>query len=207
MKVYLFDFNGTLFNDMLAWHEGVKRLFKKFGKEAPTIATFFKELEAAHGDYLSIYRSRGIDVSREELNAIYGRFYQEQVADVQLSDHAEETLRALSDLGVVLGLITTSPEELCVPILKKFGVMKLFRHVRYHSIDKKHDIKDIVAKESVSGLRCCYVGDSSSDIRHANNAGVVSVAFLDGHIPEDLILAAQPRRTIRDFRELLSFVA
>jgi phosphoglycolate phosphatase-like HAD superfamily hydrolase len=206
MRVCLFDLNGTVLNDTPIWYETVKSVFKGFEKEPPTIREYFEELEAAKGDYLQIYKFRGIDIPRDQLNDIYGKIYERLVVEAELTPYAKHTLEALANAGVVLGLITTQPENLAAPILEKFGLTKLFRHLKYHCIDKKTAIGGILLQENTGRRECYYVGDSPSDVRHANNAGVVSVAFLDVHIPEELVLASQPRMTIKDFRELISLV-
>lgn len=206
MRVCLFDLNGTVLDDMPVWRETLNRLFGKFGKMPPTTAEFFRELEEAHGDYLQIYRKRGIEVERDKLNDIFGKIYEELVVRVQLTPNAAYTLDALAKAGVVLGLVTTQTEELSVPILKRFGLNDLFKHVRYHAIDKKTAIGGTILEEGAPKSECYYVGDAPSDVRHANSAGVVSVAFLGGHVPEELVMAAKPKMTIKDFRELISFV-
>lgn len=202
MKVCLFDLDGTILDNMPMWRKTVDGLFAKFGKTAPTTAEFFQELEKNHGDYLQVYRKWGIDASREELNAVFRRIYERFAPQVDLMPHALDTLERLAAKGVILGLITTQTEEISLPLLNRFKISGLFIHLRFHAIDKSAVITEILASEGVPPEDCCYVGDSPSDIRHANNAGVISIAYLDRHIPSELVLAAQPKMIIRDFRKL-----
>ena len=55
MKLVLFDWNGTLLDDTLLWYDVVLKVFHTFGKQAPTLEQYFRELE---GDYFIIYTSR-----------------------------------------------------------------------------------------------------------------------------------------------------
>lgn len=203
MRICLFDLDGTILNNMPAWRKTVDGLFKGFGKPAPTTAEFFHELETSQGDYLRVYRKWGIDASRDELNSVFRSIYEELAPQVNLMPHALDTLERLAARGIVLGLVTTQTEEVSLPLLTKFKIAGLFLHLRFHAIDKSTAITEILASEGVPPEDCCYVGDSPSDIRHANKAGVVSVAYLDKYIPTELVLMAAPRVAINSFRQLL----
>ena len=71
-NLVLFDWNGTLYDDVSDWFKAVRDVFSYFGKKPPTIKQYFAELQ---GDYLEIYQKRGIVISREELGKIYDGFY------------------------------------------------------------------------------------------------------------------------------------
>lgn len=204
MRVYLFDLNGTILDDMPMWRETVERLFARFGQIPPTTAEFFRELEKSNGDYLQVYRRWGIEASREELLEIYQSIYEGLAHRILPTPHAVHTLATLSARGVILGLITAHPESTSLPILTRYRVNGLFKHMRFHAIDKSAAITEILAEESIPPEDCCYVGDAPSDIRHANKAGVVSVAYLDKHIPAELVLTAGPQVAINSFRQLLA---
>jgi beta-phosphoglucomutase-like phosphatase (HAD superfamily) len=45
MKIMLFDWNGTILDDIPIWYESVKEIFRVFGKRPPTIAEYFRELK------------------------------------------------------------------------------------------------------------------------------------------------------------------
>ena len=204
MKVCLFDLDGTILDNMPVWRKTVDGLFKRFGKPAPTTAEFFQELESSQGDYLQVYLKWGIDASREELTAVFRSIYEGLAPQVGLMPHALDTLEHLAAKGIVLGLVTTQTEEISLPLLARFKIAGLFIHLRFHAIDKSSVITEILGSEGVPPEDCCYVGDSPSDIRHANKAGVVSVAYLDRSIPHELVLAARPRVVINGSRQFPS---
>lgn len=206
MRVCLFDLNGTILNDTAIWHESVCKTFESQGKQAPTIPTYFRELDQFKGDYLEIYRSRGITLTIENLDNVYRGFYKELICKSSLTPHTIETLMLLKNRGVIMGLITAQPEVLVIPILIKFDLDKFFKYVRSHTLNKKAAITEILRQENVRPEECYYVGDAPSDVRHANRAGVISVAFLDKHIPEELVMATEPKFAIQDLRKLIFMV-
>jgi len=200
MKIVLFDWNGTLLDDTPILYKSVKKVFRVFGKRPPTIAEYFRELE---GDYLKIYRSRGITASRDELNAIYELHYKAYAQEAKLFFGVRMALTIFAARAVVMGIITNQKDFLVTPFLAKFGLNKFFRYQEFNTFDKKAAIQKILAQENADPQECCYFGDAPSDIRHGKKAGVKTAAFLSGYIPEDLLLKAKPDFTVRNFAGIL----
>ncbi|MBI2640104.1 MAG: HAD family hydrolase [Candidatus Sungbacteria bacterium] len=200
MKILFCDWNGTLLDDMPIWDEVMRKTFLAFGVEPPTIADYFRELES--GDYLEVYRKRGIAASRDKLNAIYEPAYEERLADAMLFPEVAATLRQLHENGVRLVLVTSQQNTLVVPLLNKFGIDHLFDERAFHVFDKKSVITEIAQRNGVTPDQCSFVGDSPSDIRHAKKAGITAIAFLGEHIPEELLIDADHH--IHTFEEILN---
>lgn len=204
MKLVLFDWNGTLFNDISIWYGAVKETFWFFGKEPPTIAQYFKELE---GDYASVYKSRGIEASRDELNAIYEPRYESRMNEALLFPGAVVILEFLAQRGKIIGLVTGQKEFLTSPLLNKFGIDIFFRYREFHVTNKKEAINMVLKKSGISPDNCCYIGDTPSDIKHAKQAGVIPIAFANGYLPEYLLINIKPQFIIHSLEELKNIVA
>lgn len=203
IKMVLFDWNGTLLDDIPEWFEVVKTLFKKFGLEAPSVAQFFRGLEELEGDYLSVYKKYGLSMSREESAKIYGPLYESSMAQLKLSPNVIPTIEKLSKRISLLGIITGQLENLVTPLLKKFGILSYFPILKFHVMDKSACINGLLNEYNLHPAECLYVGDAPSDIRHAQKSGIRSVAFINPYIPLDLILAPKPDYLIKDFSQLL----
>lgn len=205
IKLALFDWNGTLIDDAPVWYGAVKEIFRVFGKQPPTTEEYFKEIVE---DYLQIYRSRGIDASREELNAIYDPAYEAGASEALLFSGVSETLKILSGRGVILGIVSWQRESLAIPLLNKFGLSGLFRYLNFFAVDinKEAVIRSILGKEKISPQECCFVGDAPSDVRYGNKTGVVTVAFSSGYISEGLLDQAGPTHKIYQFNDIVNFI-
>lgn len=203
-KAVLFDWNGTLLDDIPVWYDSVKEIFRVYEKTPPTMEEYFREWE---GDYLKIYQSRGITVSREEMNKVYGLYYEAHVKTAVLNFRAKEVLSNLFlRKNTFVGLITAQPRELVVPLLDKFDIGGFFLYRAFHVLDKKETIRRLLKREDIDPKNCYYVGDTPSDMRHAKKAGVVAVSFLNGYVPEDLIMNSAPDFIIRNLEEILKIV-
>ena len=180
MNLAMFDWNGTLFNDMRLIIRAVIKVFDHFGKAPPSYNEYC--LEYAGGlkskDYMDVYRCRGINASREEINSLFIPEYKRLVKSAQLFSYALNTLELLDRLGITLCLITGNPEDLTMPYLKKFGLNKLFSHCIFESRDKTEAIRDLIKENGANSSKCFYLGDLPSDMRDALKAGVTPVAFI-----------------------------
>lgn len=203
MRIALFDWNGTLLDDIPIWYAAVCEIFRVYDKKPPTIAEYFREYT---GDYLAVYRTRGITASREELNAIYAPYYATHIVHAKLFPGTKRTLRLLADRGITLGIVTAQQESLVVPLLEKFGLDGIFRDHAYHALDKVATIRRILAEAGVSAEECVFVGDSPSDVRNGVKTGVVTVALVGKYIPEDLIDLAGLKHKIHRLNELLAII-
>jgi len=202
MKILFCDWNGTLLNDVDIWDKARRKTFLTFGAKPPTIAEYFQELES--GDYLQVYRKRGIKASREELNNIYRKVYQEHMNQAELFPDVKETLQYLRMRMIYLALVTAQEEILTTSLLYKFGIYHLFNKLLFETFDKKTAIKKIMEDTGAYPENCFFVGDSPSDIRHAKKAGITAIAFLEGHIPEEFLLGAD--YYILSFKEVLKII-
>lgn len=196
----LFDWNGTLLNDCAIWYAAVCEIFKQFNKIPPTVEQYFTELK---GDYINIYRSRGVETSREELNQIYGEYYKSHMFEAELFPNAYELLKMLFGNGTVVGLITLQDIDFTVPLLEKFDIWHFMRYKFFSCRDKADAIRKIIKAEGVSPENCFFVGDAPADIAHAKSAGVRSVGFFNGFTPEWLLKEAAPDFAVSSLAEIL----
>lgn len=205
MKILFCDWNGTLLDDMPIWDKARQKTFRASGVEPPTLAEYFLELQS--GDYLEVYRKRGITASRDELNAIYEPVYEAQLANAKLFPQVRKILRQLHEKNNIrLVLITAQQEALVSPLLDKFGIRSLFDDCLFHTLDKKTAITEIIQRYNVNLGDCSFIGDSPSDIRHAKKAGIITIAFLAGHIPENLLRETNANYYIRTFKEIATLI-
>ena len=204
MTILFCDFNGTIVNDTLIWDEARRQTFLAFGQNPPTIAEHFQAMNS--GDYLDVYRERGIKAARPELNAIYERTYEAEIHSVDLFPQVKETLLQLKESRISLILVTTQMESLVSPLLDKFEINTLFENRLFHVLNKKVVIREIIEKRDIDPKQCYFVGDSPSDVRRAKEAGVTAIAFLTGYIPDNLLIAMKADHYIRSFKEIIEIV-
>ncbi len=204
MRAVLFDLNGTLLDDLKLIIEASSEVLVSFKKKPLTWDDYFKALQQK--DYMNIYRSRGIRASRKKCIEIYLNHYRKHAHTICLSKNVVKTLASLKRRRVKLGVITTQQEEFVKPILEKLGIVKYFVVIESHVLDKTGLIKKLIKESNMDPGNCYYVGDTPSDIKQAQRAGVKSVAFLNGLVPIGLMVKEKPDHLIRDMIELVDIV-
>lgn len=204
MKILFCDWNGTIVDDVQVWDRARKGTFLHFNAEPPSIEEYFTEIET--GDYLEVYRKRGITASREALNEVYEKLYIEKFKNIRLFPGVKTTLEQLNKREVHVVLVTTQPEELVVPLLNKFKIEGLFGRKFYHSIDKTLAIKQEIKNLKADSKSCFFVGDVASDMQYAKGAGVVSIGFTKGYSPPNILRATSAEYYIDSFEELLIII-
>lgn len=198
MKLVLFDWNGTLIDDVPNMYDAlIKKVFETCGLTPPSLAEYFAAL-ADSGNWFEIFIQRGIPLSRNEVLAIYQPEYVRLSRDADLYPNVKKTLEKLKSKNLMLGLVSAQSLKLVLSQLEKFNIRNFFRYVSCGAFDKTISIQRIlkdttVKKEVVEPEDCYYVGDAPSDIKQANKAGVVSIAFCSGHVPLELLTKENPR--------------
>lgn len=197
MKLILFDFNGTIVDDNQLWRDSMEAVFHAHGKIPPTVREYFLAME---GDWAEVYKSKGINATAEEMNAIYIPHYKNGMHEPELFPEVFTMLHCLKR-GHRVGLITGQPEELVLPMLKRLGIADVFdpKFISMHNRNKRPTIEKFILESGIYKQDCFYVGDSPSDIKHGNAAGIKTIAFLNGFMPEDLILAKKPNKSTSSF--------
>lgn len=205
IKTMLFDFNGTLLNDMPIWRMAMVKTFKSFEKDPPTTEEYFSKMKK---DYLDVYRSRGITASREEINAIYIPEYNRLVSTADVFHGVTSTLSTLKKKGIKMGLLTLQPEEMVTPLLEKFLLAEMFTadYCDFHCKDKAKTILSIAEATGTDLKHVCFMGDTPSDITQGQEAGVRTAAFLTGHLPEHMFAENPPNHVFTSFSQLLRLV-
>lgn len=200
-KMVLFDWDGTLVDNTPLWHKSISKIFETCGVKTPSIAEYFERL-ARLKSIVEVYRSFGINLSKEELDKIYAEEFQKYLNDAKLAAGARETLGELQKQKVVLGIVTAQVRSVFDPIFSRLLQRKRFKHVITDVSRKSSVISYLCADEEIDLSNCYYVGDTPSDILNAKQAGVHSIAYLTPHIPKKLLSSAEPDFMVSNLRDI-----
>ncbi|MDA2936014.1 HAD family hydrolase [Patescibacteria group bacterium AH-259-L05] len=190
-KTVIFDWNGTLLNDTKIWWDSIMEIFRVSNATPPTVEEYFTELDS-DGSFHNIYQSRGITASLDKLNEIYEAYYSAHMYETKLYPTARATLELLEQNKTMLGLMTAQKSNLVLPLLETFDIVEFFSTMHFHIFKKPQVITEIVDQHNLDPQTCFYIGDTPSDIKHAKKAGINAIAFLNGFVPENLVLKQKP---------------
>ena len=197
----LFDWNGTLQDDVLAAVAGTNALLLDQGS-APIGVERYREVFSFPAR--SSYAALGIDLEHHDWNALCDRFFSVFTTHpVALFPGARESLRALRAAGASLSIVTTSEQRAVERALDRYGIRDAFDAVSGQSDasagSKVGQALALFRSLGVGPDEACMVGDTGHDKEVADALGVRCVLCAQGsHAAWRLRAVAPTGDTIMD---------
>jgi len=119
------------------------------------------------------------------------------------------TLFELKERGYTLAIVTNKPHGFVAPILKHFGLDKLFALVLGgDSLPSKKPNPEpllyVCKKLGISVNKTLMVGDSKNDILASNSAGIHSIGVTYGYNYDEDISVYNPTVVLNSFKQILA---
>ena len=179
----LFDWNGTLQDDVLAAVAGTNALLLDQGS-APIGVERYREVFSFPAR--SSYAALGIDLEHHDWDALCDRFFSVFATHpVGLFPGAATALRALRAAGAELSIVTSSEQRAVERALERYGIRDAFGAVCGQS-DASAGSKVGQALALFRGLgvgpdEACMVGDTGHDKEVADEIGCACVLLASGY--------------------------
>lgn len=184
MKTYLFDFDGTLVNSMPTFISVMLRILDehkiKYGDDIVKVITPL----GYHGT-AEHFRKLGIAMPTEELVKTMNEYaYCEYENNIQAKAGVVETLKALSERGDSLNILTASPHKMLDVCLKRLGIWDLFDNVwssdDFQTTKSNPEIYKMAAgKIGVPVEKIIFVDDNANAVKTAKLAGALAYGIYD----------------------------
>jgi pyrophosphatase PpaX len=177
----LFDWDGTLLNSAPSAFLVFQRTFRELGIDLRP-----EEYQSLYSpNWYRMYEALGLPPGLwENADRLWLRFNDEYPA--ALMPGALETVRALSDRGYLLGVVTSGSRSRVVREIGEHGLTACFRVVVCNEdiLKKKPDPEGL--NKAITALdrthrECCYVGDTPEDILMGESAQVLTFAVEGGY--------------------------
>ena len=210
ISLVLFDLDGTLIQSTEVIMETFKITFDKYFKDVKlddeTLTSFlgstlFKTFELymneTHdiNDIVSFYRETSEEMMKSHIKAY---------------PHARESLEAILESNVQVGIVTSKMREVAREHLALAGLDGLVTHIVGYEDVKLHkpDKEPLMKALEVFGVdvsNAIYIGDHENDILAAKHAGMMSCAVTYSHRLKQM-LACQPEYVIDDLLHVLDII-
>lgn len=210
IKAVIFDLDGTLIDSMYVWHKIDIDFLSERGFEVPE--DYSQAIKTMHFETAAEYTISRFKLSEsvEQIVSIWlDMAVDEYSHNVRLKDGAEELLQRLKQLGIKMGIATSSKPILAEPVLKNNGIYTYFDALCCTSQvgkDKRHpDIYLFTAEKlGVKPEECVVFEDIVDGINGARLAGMKTIAVYDeGSADDSEKLKILANKYIYSFTELL----
>ncbi len=143
----------------------------------------------------------------EALLEAYRPRYRARQLEAPLYDGVSDMLAAFARRGIPMAVLTNKPDDLAREIVAALLPSSLFAIVRgeHAKGPKKPDPAQALEIAAVMGAapeRCWFVGDTPTDVRTAQNAGMLPIAVLWGFRPREELEASGATVFVSHPREL-----
>lgn len=192
IKAVIFDLDGTLvsFNvDYKAVRAEIRGFLINSGLPASILSvneSIFEMLKKAEIFLKNNGRpEKEFFELRQKALGIAEKYELEAAKDTSLFPGVSETLKALKNNGLKIGLCTINSEKSTSYILKRFGIKEFFDaitsrdQVKYVKPNVEH-LKATLEALEIKPEEAIVVGDSPVDVRCARDLGAVAVGLLTG---------------------------
>lgn len=195
----IFDWSGTLVDDLPAvWH-ATNHVFRQAGVEEMTLERFRAEFELPFHGFYARYVGH---VAMPDLE----RWFHERFATAQDTvvalPHAREFLEFCREKGLRTFLLSAVHPRHYATQTETTGFGEYLHHPYLGVADKRPKIRELLAEHGLDPAETLFVGDMEHDIETARHGGVESVAVLTGYNSLAQLRRAQPDVIVEHLGEL-----
>ena len=184
-KHIIWDWNGTLINDVWLVVEIMNKMLKK--RNLPEIdAKKYKEI--FDFPVTKYYLKLGYDFSKESFEELTVEFigeYYERFNECKLFAETEEVLRKIKDRGISQSILSASKEDVLIEKIKYYGIDKYFCRImgleNHFAESKIEKGKKWIASLYLNPQEVLLIGDTVHDYVVSKHIGSDCLLIANGH--------------------------
>ncbi|MDD5192054.1 MAG: HAD family hydrolase [Candidatus Nanoarchaeia archaeon] len=198
IKNIIFDWSGTLSNDLTPVYTATMNVFKKLGLRILSLEEYKREFTLP---YMEFYKKFRNNINKEEVDKL---FFKEinSVNEPKPFPKVKAILKFLETKEVKMSLLSSHPQKKLEKEIKDYGFQKFFVEINGSVHNKVETILEIMERNGFESNETAYVWDMTHDIEAGKKAGVITVAVSWGYQPKEKLLKEIPDFLIKDIEEL-----
>jgi phosphoglycolate phosphatase len=199
MRNLIFDWSGTLVDDLFPVVRATNGIFAHYGRETMTRSEFLARFRLP---FVEFYQEHLPEARMEEVEPLYVEHFGKPDEGVTVLAHAREFLDYCKATGRRMFVLSSTKRAHFDAQAESLGITDYFEEIYAEVWDKKHKIGAILADHGLLPEETAFIGDMVHDIDTARHGGITSVAVLTGYDDALKLAAAGPDVTVRDLGEL-----
>jgi phosphoglycolate phosphatase len=200
----IFDWSGTLVDDLPAVLAATNHVFDKCGAPAWTMDRFRAEFCLPFQDFYARFLPQ---VPVAELERVFhGHFSQAPEAVVELG-HAREFLVFCREQGIRSFVLSTIHPDYYAAQAAVNGFDQFMERAYLGVWDKRAKIAEVLAENRLAAAETMFVGDMQHDMDAARQGGVFSCGVLTGYNRLEQLRASRPDLIVEHLGELREILA
>lgn len=196
----LFDWSGTLADDLPNVLQAVNGMLRSAGREEMTRPEFLAKFRLPFTEFFSEVLPAGVTLA--EMQALYLKHSPHTHEGVTLLPHAADFIRYGAATGRRMVVLSSAPLVHVEAQAVNLGVRDAFEILRCGVVDKREEIHSLLQELDMRPEETAFIGDMRHDIEAGNAAGVISIGTCTGYETAETLLTAAPDMLVRDLSRL-----
>ena len=191
----IFDWSGTLVDDLPPVLEATNAVLTHFGRPALTREGFRRAFRLP---FTGFYEEYLPGVTLEALDAVWQPAFRASAQPVTILPHALDYLTACADRSLRLFVLSSAPQDAVESQARSLGLHDFFERIHAGVHDKRQRIASLLDDHALAPAETIMIGDMRHDIHTARAGGIRSVAVLTGYEYPDVLATADPDLMVDD---------
>ena len=187
LDAIIYDWNGTLIDDVSACHSILNRLLVRYGRSP---VSFDAYRDAFTFPVIEYYKRVGFELDKytfEEVASHFMPMYDESYPKCNLYDGVRKTLLWAKEMGIKQYLLSATQIDSLIEQTDYFGITNYFDKIvgtdNFHGKSKIDEGKSLVEEENLSSKHFVLIGDTDYDSKVASILGGEAMLVDFGHKP------------------------
>lgn len=209
VKYLIWDWNGTLFNDVQLGVDIINNLLNQNNLPQISCERYRDIFTFPVSDY---YKTAGFDFSKtsfEILGKLFMDEYEKRKYKMNLFDGAREILELAKNKGIGQSVLSAYKHDTLVEILKHYQISEYFENVsgldNIYAGSKEHLGIELRKKLNFKKEEILFIGDTLHDADVAKGMDVNCVLISNGHQSAERLMA-NGNIVLSDIRELKNLI-
>ena len=198
-KNLLFDWSGTLCDDMALTIEATNYVLAQYNRAPLERKAFRNEFQLPYPDY---YAVKIPEAKLEDLENYYRYAFDHSATGVTLIPHAKEFVQYCRARGIRCFILTSMDPKAFREQATQLGMYDYFEHIHSGIHNKEHYIATLMQMHGLTPAETAFIGDMQHDIRAAHCAGITGIGVLTGYNNPTQLAEAEPDLIVPDLAAL-----
>ncbi len=193
-KHYIFDWNGTLMNDLWLAVDVIDKMLINRGLHGMTVDNYCEVFDFPVENY---YQRIGFDFEKESFEIVGTEFiveYDKRQYECILHDGALDLLRNLIRLPLTLSVLSARVQHTLEQNLDHYGIYNHFMHIAglddHYAHSKLDAGVELLTKTDIAKENTLMIGDTLHDAEVAKELGTDCILIASGHQSKHRLMMA-----------------
>jgi phosphoglycolate phosphatase len=209
-KHVIWDWNGTLFNDLHYCAEIMSKMREKRGFPAFSVNDYLANFTFPVRKYYEVIWENLTDEFFEELSIEFISYYEQDKLDNKLNANAHFVLSEIKKMGISQSILSAYSQNSLDEIVRHFHLENCFENVvgldNIYAASKLENGKSLIQKLGFKKGETLFVGDTLHDLEVATEIGADCVLLTSGHQARN-VLEKSNSKLIDELADLLTYLS